>query len=71
MVDTWEKFGNWVHTQKMLLLIVAIVVFFPVAWYLLLPNIGNIGSVVIYFVYLIIVSLLIRNWGKRRLEEES
>jgi len=69
MVDTWRKFDTWVHTQKMLLLIVALVVFFPVSWYLLLPNIGNIGSVVIYFVYLIIVSLLIRNWGKRKFEE--
>ena len=71
MVDTWRKFDSWIHTKKMLLLIVAIAVFFPIVYLLLYPLIGTAVSIVIYLVYLIVVAFLIRNWGKRKFEEES
>ncbi len=71
MVDTWQKFDTWFHTQKILLLIVAIAIFFPIVYFLLYPNIGAIGSIVIYFVFLIIVAFLLRIWGNNKFKEKS
>jgi hypothetical protein len=71
MFDSWKKFDTWVHTQKVLLLIVAIVVFYPVFFFLFYPNLGFIRSIVLFFVYLIIVAIPIRIWGKRELDKED
>ena len=68
--DTWEMF-TWINIQKMLLLIVAIAVFFPVVYFLYYPNIGAFGSIIIYFAFLILVALLIRKWGKEKFKEKS
>jgi len=69
MSDNWEKFDTWTHVKKMLLLIFAIAVFFPIFYFLLLPNIGAIGSIVVYLVFLLVVGFLIRIWGKKKLEK--
>jgi len=71
MFDTWKKFDTWVHTQKVLLLIVAIAVFYPVLFFLLYPNIGAMPSIVLFFVYLIVIAIPIRIWGNRKLDEEG
>lgn len=71
MIDTWQKFDTWVHTQKMLLLIVAIAVFYPVVFFLFYPIFGAIGSIVLFFVYLIVIAIPIRLWGKRKFDEEE
>ena len=66
MEDNWNKFNTWIHTKKMLLLIFAILVFFPIAYFLVYPNIGAFASIVIYFIYLIVVAILIRLWLKEK-----
>ena len=45
--------------------------FFPIVYFFLYPNIGAIGSIVIYFVFLIIVAFLLRIWGNNKFEEKS
>lgn len=64
MSDTWQKFNTWSHTKKMLILILAIAIFFPIDYFLLFPYAGAIWSIVAYFVYLIIMAILVRQ-GKR------
>jgi len=64
MVDNWNKFNTWVHVKKMLILIFAILIFLPLFYFLLYPNIGFIVSMVIFFVYLLVVAFLIRIWAK-------
>lgn len=71
MIDNWKKFDTGIHTQKGVLLIVAILIFFPVFYFFLYPNIGTVESIVTYFVFLIIAAFLIRIWGKRKFEEKS
>ncbi len=69
MIDTWKKFDTWVHVQKMLLLIVAIGIFFPIIYFLIYPQIGAIISILIFFVFLLSIALLIRIWGKDKFEK--
>ena len=71
MVDTWQKFDTWIHTKKMILFIFSIMLFFPILYFLIYPNIGIVGSIVIYFAFLMIVAFLIRIWGNSKFEEES
>ena len=69
MSDTWKKFDNWTHVQKMLLLILAIAVFFPIIYFIFLPIIGAVVSIVVYLVLLLVIGFLIRIWGKEKLEK--
>jgi|GEM_PF-6760319 len=67
MVDTWKKFDTWAHVKKMLFLIFAVVVFFPILYCVILPIIGAVASIVLFFVFLIVISFLIRIWAKGKI----
>lgn len=60
MSDIWEKLDTWVHVKKAIALIVAMVLFFPIDYFLLLPIIGNTSSILIYVIFLFIVGYIIR-----------
>jgi len=69
MVDTWQNFSTWNHTKKILILILAIVIFFPIDYFLFYPHIGAVWSIVAYFAYLIVVAILIRQWAHKKFGE--
>jgi len=71
MVDNWQKFDSWIHTQKILILIIAILVFYPILYFLFYPNIGAVGILVMFFIFLIIITFLIKIWGKVKFKDES
>lgn len=65
MVDTWQNFNTWNHTKKILILMLAIVIFLAVDYFFFYPHIGAAWSIAAYFVYLIIVAILIRHWAHK------
>jgi hypothetical protein len=67
MNNTWNKFNTWAHVKKMLFLIFAVVVFFPILYCVILPIIGAVASIVLFFVFLIVISFLIRIWAKGKI----
>ena len=64
-----KKVNTWVNTIKIILLIISILIFFPIAYSIILPLFGNIWSVVIYFVYLFIIAMVIRRWSYKKFGE--
>ena len=60
MSNSWSKFKTWIYTKKMIILIIAIILFFPVLQLVIYPIIGPLKSIIIYFLYLIIIAILIR-----------
>jgi len=71
VVNPKKKLNTWSNTLKLLFLFIAILIFLPIDFYLILPIIGTVESVVIYFVYLFIVAILIRRWSFKRFGKEE
>ena len=59
------------NTVKAILLILAIVVFFPIVYFLIYPSVGGIVSLVIFLVYVVVIAVLIRGWSYKKFGKEE
>jgi uncharacterized membrane protein (DUF2068 family) len=71
VINPKKKLNTWSNTLKLIFLIIAILIFYPIEFYLILPNIGIIENFVIFIVYLFIVVILIRRWSFKRYGKEE
>jgi len=60
MSEIWEKLDTWIHVKKAIILLVAIILFYPLVYLILIPIIGIYSSIIIYFLYLFFVGYIIR-----------
>jgi hypothetical protein len=71
VINPKKKLNTWSNTIKLILLIIAILLFYPVEFYLIFPIFGIIQGIVIFYIYLFIVAILIRKWSFNRYGKEE